>query len=107
MDILTFEDETITLSQIIGHHLSSDAASHSRRTETTSLVPTPQSLQHREVKYFCTCFANHSFRVLCFRVNVTCILETDMAAGFMAGNWKCKSEVIHCLLQFESGCLVL
>jgi hypothetical protein len=83
MDILTFEDETITLSRIVGHQLSSDAALHSRRTETTALVPTPKSLQHREVKYFCTCVANHSFRVLCFHVNVTCILETDMTDVFM------------------------
>jgi hypothetical protein len=104
MDILTFEDETVTLSRIIGHQLSSDAASHARRTETTALVPTLQSLQ---VKYFCTCVANHSLRVLCFDFNVTCILETDTAAGFKARNWKCKSEVVHGVLQLQSGCLVL
>jgi hypothetical protein len=67
----------------------------------------PKACNIREVKYFCTCVAKHSFRVLCFYVNVTCILETDMAARFVAGNWKRKCEVVHGVLQFESGCLVL
>jgi hypothetical protein len=107
MDILSFEDETIPMCRIILHQLSSDAASHSRRTETTALVRNPKACNTLEVKYFCTCVANHSFRVLCFYVNVTCILETDTAARFMAGNWKCKSEVVHGVLQFESICLVL
>ena len=68
---------------------------------------TPKACNIREVKYFCTHVAKHSFRVLCFYVNVTCILETDTAARFMAGNWKCKSEVVHGVLQFESRFLVL
>ena len=67
----------------------------------------PKTCNIREVKYFCTCVANHSFSVLCFHVNVTCILEIDTAAGFILGNWKCKSEVVHGVLQFESGCLML
>ena len=40
-------------------------------------------------------------------VNVTCILGTYMTDRFMAGNWKCKNEVVHGVFQFESGFLVL
>jgi hypothetical protein len=54
------------LSRIIRHQLSSDAASHSRNTDNCSGANPRQSLRHREVKYFCTCVADHSFRVLCF-----------------------------------------
>jgi hypothetical protein len=35
------------------------------------------------------------------------VIRKGQAAGFVAGNWKCKSEVVHGVLQFESGCLVL
>jgi hypothetical protein len=61
----------------------------------------PKACNIKKVKYFCTCVANHSFGVLCS------MLMSLVSAGFMAGNWKCKSEVDHGVLQLESGFLVL